>query len=104
MADQGRSYNDHGSAFSPDGGTQAYAPAPVFTVHSTEAMISRLAYEMWKEAETARISFDKLARLAEYRDADAAAQDQRVTEAMDACEKALANAIAALTKTKLEAA
>lgn len=93
-------FNDHGNALKSEGFETDYAPPPVFSVHSHTDVVGRLAYEMQQEAQSAAIHARRLARLTELHFAREAMQSQALSEAMDACAKALADAVEKLTGRK----
>lgn len=101
-----RYYEDHGAGFRSDGPSTGYCEAPRFTAQPTDEIISRLAYELKQEAESAAIHAGRLEKLCERRFADEAyaKATQELNESMTACQNAIADAIAKLTKPKAEAA
>lgn len=95
-------YNDHGPGQSApgDGPWQQYAPPPRFEILDTDAMVSRRAYELLKEAQSASIHAQRLERMAGDYISQRAKASAELSEAMDACMKAMASAIAQLTGEK----
>lgn len=93
-------FNDWPAGFTPshEGPWMAYAPPPKVSVSSHADSVSRLAYEMKREAESAAIHVGRLTRLTEQGFAKEALQDRALSEAMEACSRALAEAIDRLTR------
>ena len=95
-------FNDHGNAFKSEGIELDYAPPPRFSVHANDDLIGQLAFQMKREAATARIHAQRLERLCDQRFADEAyaKASAELNEAMEACAKAIADAIAHLTRNE----
>ena len=95
-------FNDHGNAFKSEGFETDYAPPPAFSVHSHTDVVGRLAYEMQQEAQSAAIHANRLERLCAqvFADEAYAKASAELNEAMDACAKAIADAVEKLTRAR----
>lgn len=91
MSDR-RCFEDHGNAYRSEGPSIGYCEPPVISA-VPDTTVSRLAYEMQENAESAAIHAQRLERLTSRINAREAAAGTELSAAMKRCHDALAQAI-----------